>query len=263
MTEKPPAAALSPYRVLTDPIVASLVFVLAASVVFLAFPAIDLQVSALFYDKATRFGLSQARALQFFRNTNDIFLIASIVLLTGSLIGKIALPDRPSLVPPNVVSFLLWSLVIGPGLVVNAFLKPTWGRPRPVMVQDFGGAAPHVEVWHISDYCVGNCSFVSGETASAVWLAGMAFVLPKRWQPLGFVVGGIYAALISANRIAFGGHFLSDVLLSFGVVSLVMAVLYRVIVERPLPVFRNDVVEARLARIGYLLRGRRTSGPGA
>jgi membrane-associated phospholipid phosphatase len=44
------------------------------------------------------------------------------------------------------------------------------------------------------------------------------------------VAGGlalIYAAGLSANRIAFGGHFLSDVLLSWAVTALVLALLYR------------------------------------
>jgi membrane-associated phospholipid phosphatase len=67
------------------------------------------------------------------------------------------------------------------------------------------------------------------------------------------VVAVIYAVLIGLNRIAFGGHFLSDVLLSFGLTFLVMALLHRLFVERPPAGLADPVLEARLTELGRRL----------
>ena len=64
-------------------------------------------------------------------------------------------------------------------------------------------------------------SYLVGTLAAALVLA------PRRWRP---VAGGLalaYAVSLSANRIVFGGRFLSDVLLSWAVTALVLALLYR------------------------------------
>ena len=150
--------------------------------------------------------------------------------------------------------FLLWSLVLGPGLLVNLILKDHWGRPRPTMVSLFGGGSPYVPVWEISGFCSRNCSFVAGEASTAAWLVGVALVLPARWRVPGVIVAGVYALLIGLNRIAFGGHFLSDVLLSFSLTFLLMAILYRLLVERPPAALAGPALEAKLAGFGRRLR---------
>ena len=122
----------------------------------------------------------------------------------------------------------------------------------------FGGAAPYVEVWRISGWCDTNCSFVSGEASSAMWLVAVALVLPIRIRGPAVVVAVAYAALLSLNRIAFGGHFLSDVLIAFALTLLVIAVVYRVVILRPPRWLENATLEAGLARIGHALRGGRT-----
>ena len=99
--------------------------------------------------------------------------------------------------------FLLSSLIVGPGLLVNLVLKDNWGRPRPVMVGPFGGADPYVEVWKVTDFCARNCSFVSGEVSTAVWLTAIAFVIPRAWRLSVAIIAAVYA-----GRLAFGGHFI-------------------------------------------------------
>jgi membrane-associated phospholipid phosphatase len=68
------------------------------------------------------------------------------------------------------------------------------------------------------------------------------------------IVAGVYAVLIGINRIAFGGHFLSDVLLSFSLTFLVMALLHRLFVERPPAALANPLLEAKLTALGRRLR---------
>ncbi len=251
----PGASLWRPFRPIADhPIAASLVFVLVVSAVFLGFPGLDLWASELFYRARGGFFLRHNDLLTMFRSTGDIAVIVVVAVLIAQLAVRIARPGRPSLIAPNVTLFLLSSLVLGPLLLVNVVLKDHWGRPRPVAVDAFGGEAPYVEVWRITDYCVANCSFVAGEASTAAWLFAAALLLPRRIRGPAAIAVFVYAVLLSLNRIAFGGHFLSDVLLSWGLTLLVMAVLYRIVIERPPAWLSNDALEAGLGCFGRALR---------
>lgn len=244
-----------------SPIAFSVVFVLVVSALFFAFSGIDLWASGLFYRAGGEFPFSRVRALILFRRTGDLAIVAVVATILASIAVKLVAPDRRSLIPPSVSLFLLSTLAVGPGLLVNAVLKGLWGRPRPVMVDAFGGSDPYVAVWRITDYCASNCSFVAGEASSAIWLTALALVVPRQWRLPTAIVTGVYAGLISLNRIAFGGHFLSDVLLSWGLTLLVIAIGYRIFVARPPSWLANSALEAGLARLGRSLR-RNSSGTG-
>jgi len=251
----------SPWRRCADvvgdrPVAAALVLVLAVSAVFLAFPALDLWASGLFYTPGDGFFLARSAPLRLFRRSGDIAVAAVVVILLGAMGAKLVRPARPSPVAPSAVVFLLSSLALGPGLLVNVVLKDHWGRPRPAMVEAFGGTLPYIEVWRITGYCVKNCSFVAGEASSAAWLTALALVVPAGWRLPVALLTGIYALLLSLNRIAFGGHFLSDVLLSWALTALILAVLWQLVVVSPPPWLANPRLEAGLAALGRRLRGR-------
>ena len=72
------------------------------------------------------------------------------------------------------------------------------------------------------------------------------------------VVAIVYALLLSLNRIAFGGHFLSDVVISFGLTLLLIAVVHRVVIERPPKWLSNQALEGGLTRLGRAMRGERS-----
>jgi lipid A 4'-phosphatase len=243
------------------PIAFAVVFVLAISALFLAFSGIDLWASRLFHGVGPGFPLSRVRALILFRRTGDLAIVAVVVAILASIAAKLVAPNRRSLIPPSASLFLVATLIIGPGLLVNMVLKELWGRPRPVMVDAFGGSDPYVAVWRITDYCTSNCSFVAGEASSAIWLTALALVVPRQWRLPTAIITGVYAGLISLNRIAFGGHFLSDVLLSWGLTLLVIAIGYRIFVARPPSWLANSVLEAGLTRLGRSLR-RSSAGTG-
>ena len=88
-------------------------------------------------------------------------------------------------------------------------------------------------VWRISDWCQSNCSFVSGEASSAAWLVAATVLIPARLRLVLAPPVVLYALLLSLNRLAFGGHFLSDIVLSWAISGLVFTVLYRVMVSAP------------------------------
>lgn len=238
------------------PLSASALLVVAASAVFLVFPDIDLWFSSRFYDPATGFALSDNSLLLLLRRSNDVIMIAICVAVVLSVAAKVALPDRPSLIPPRASLFLAATLLIGPGLLVNLILKNNWGRPRPVQVDVFGGDAPFIGTWQITDHCARNCSFVSGEASSAIWVMSVALVVPVRWRATVFVVAGVYALALSLNRIAFGGHFLSDVVLAWGLTLMLVAAAYRLIYVDTPPALSDERLDAGLARLGNAIRRR-------
>ncbi len=239
---------------LADPLTAGAFIVLAATAVFLVWPDLDLWFSRLFYDPETGFALADNGWLRALRRSSDLVLIAVSAAVIGSVIIKLARPDRPSLVPPRDSLFLALTLALGPGLVVNLILKNNWGRPRPAQISAFGGDASFTGVWEMSDYCTRNCSFVSGEASSAMWIMALALVVPREWRLPTFVVTGIYALALSLNRIAFGGHFLSDVVLSWGLTLMIIAAVYRLLYVNPPEALTNRHLEDGLGHLGRMLR---------
>jgi lipid A 4'-phosphatase len=218
---------------LSDPVSLSLACVAAFSAIFLAFPGLDLAAAEVFYRAGEGFPLSRDPVLRAFRESSDLVLIVLIPGLIGRLAWLLIRNGGDALAAARRTGFLLAALVVGPGLVVNGVLKAWWGRPRPVMVDQFGGDAPYQLVWKVSDWCASNCSFVSGEASSAAWLVAALVLVPERFRAAAVPPVIVYAGLLSLNRLAFGGHFLSDVVLSWAISALVFAGLYRLMVSAP------------------------------
>ena len=241
-------------RRLADPLTAGAIIVIASTIVFLACPDLDLWFSGLFHDPTRGFFLAGNSSLIALRRSSDIFLIAISAAVIASIVVKLARPDRPSLIPPRDSLFLASTLALGPGLVVNLILKNNWGRARPAQVEAFGGDATFSGVWTIADSCSRNCSFVSGEASSAIWIMSLSLIVPRAWRLPVFIVTGIYALALSFNRIAFGGHFLSDVVLSWGLTLMIIAAIYRLLYVTPPAALANESLEAGLGRFGMKLR---------
>jgi lipid A 4'-phosphatase len=239
---------------IADPVVQAILAILVVSVVFVAFPGIDPWFTGLFYNPRVGFPMDRLPAFRALRAAGDLAVKGVVAVLIGSLVLKLCRPLRPSPIPPNLTLYLLSSLIVGPGLLVNVLFKENSGRPRPDAIMPFGGEAPFVGIWDMTDYCRGKCSFVSGEASVAIWLVAAAILLPAAWRGRGRVLIAAFAVLLSLNRIAFGRHFLSDVLMAWALTALVLAVLYRLIVAAPPAWLSNDSLEAGLTRLGLNLR---------
>ncbi len=245
---------------IADPIVQSILAVLLVSLIFLTLPGIDPWFTGLFYNPKVGFPMDRLPAFTALRGLGDLAVKAIVVLLIGAMLVKIARPWRAAPIRPSHVIYLLSSLVIGPGLVVNVLFKEHWGRPRPDATAAFGGDAPFIEIWDMSDQCLNNCSFVSGEASAAIWLVAAAILLPLAWRPRARIVLCVFAILLSFNRIAFGRHFLSDVLMGWALTALVLAVMHRLIVDKPPAWLSDEKLEAGLTQFGWRLRGRKATG---
>lgn len=128
----------------------------------------------------------------------------------------------------KVSAFVVLSLVIGPGLIVNGLLKPCWGRPRPVQLEEFGGTAEYCPVWQPGTEVVG-ASFPSGHASMGFFLMVPGFLFyrtNRRLAVLLFTLGISAGFLIGTARIVQGRHFPSDVLWSAACVYFTALSLY-------------------------------------
>ncbi|WP_396593029.1 phosphatase PAP2 family protein [Brevundimonas sp. R86498] len=210
------------------PLAVLVLAVVACSLAFYVFPGIDVSVSRGFHDAADGFVLADNPALRTLRSSST-WVMAGVLILALVRIARHALAGRLSGPGARRWIWLLSGLAMGPGLLVNGLLKAHWGRPRPVATDLFGGEAPFQKVWVISDWCDRNCSFVSGEASSAAWLVAAALIAPRRIRTATTALAAVYAFALSVNRIAFGGHYLSDVVLAWLLCALVFMVLSRLI----------------------------------
>ena len=198
-----------------------------AGVVFGLYPRLDIDVVALFYSPAHRtWPPIGNRFLQLYRDSNTWLTAAVAGGTLLALLGGLVHPKARALVPPRVCLFLLGSLAIGPGLITNAILKPHWGRPRPEEITEFGGTLDFVPWWSPFGRCDSNCSFVSGEGSSAIWLLALAVVLPQRLRPVAITAVIAYWLTIGLTRIAMGGHFPTDILFAGVFTALMIWILH-------------------------------------
>ncbi|MEM5583543.1 phosphatase PAP2 family protein [Roseibium sp. AS2] len=216
------------------PIIVVAVYVCVVSLIFLIFPGIDLKASALFYFGPDGFAAQDVPFLREVRHLGPFLVRVIAVACVGILLLKLLVPGRPPLMPLRQPVFLLSTLILGPGVLVNAVLKDNWGRPRPRSVEEFGGDLPFQPVWKMTDHCDSNCSFVSGEGSAAMWLVATALLLPATWRKAALAFLIPLGLVLSVNRVAFGGHFLSDTLLSWGLtLLLVLAIHHLLFVKDP------------------------------
>ena len=148
------------------------------------------------------------------------WLTASLVILglVGLAVG--ALRNRSTWRRQAV--FLLLSVVVGPGLLINAVFKDHWDRPRPREIVEFGGPLHYVRA-PLPGHEAG-ASFPCGH-CSVGFLYGAGWWIWRRrrptWARISLAVGLIAGAALGLGRMAAGGHFLSDViwsaLLAYGV----------------------------------------------
>jgi lipid A 4'-phosphatase len=187
-----------------------LIATIAASVIFLWQPQIDIWVTSQYYLGHNDFLLnhySWAFNMRYFLY-GVIRLIGAFILI--SLIYKLIKPLSNMKIKPKV--FVVLVLIIMPLLVINAGFKDHFHRPRPSDVTIFGADKTFQEVWHIdAQQCSTNCAFVCGDCAAAFtfWMF-LPFIRRRRWQVVygvGVLAVGMFYSWI---RIGQGGHFLSD-----------------------------------------------------
>ena len=233
---------------------------LVVGLLFGIYPELDLKLAALFYDPATKtFPLKSDPIASFARDISMWIAWAFALPAIVAFVVKLVRPDRPMLIPGRAAAFLLVTIILSAGILTNLTFKSYWGRPRPIVVSEFNGPQEFMPWWDPRGSCVRNCSFFSGEGATAFWTYAPAALAPPAWRPLAYVAATVFGITTSGLRMAFGGHFFTDVaiagLVTFFVIWLAYALIYRWASTR----LTDEQVDAALTRLawpGYRLRRR-------
>jgi lipid A 4'-phosphatase len=236
--------------------------------VFGIFPELDLKLAALFYDPAAKaFPLKLDAVASFVRDAAMWIVWAFALPAIVAFVFKLARPDRPMLIPGRAATFLLVTIVLSAIVLTNLTFKSHWGRPRPVVVTEFNGPWEFMPYWDPRGACERNCSFFSGEGATAFWTFAPAALTPPAWRPLAYAAATLLGITTSVLRMAFGGHFFTDVAAAGLVTFLVIWLAYAWIYRWPSTRMSDEEIDAALTRFawpGYRLLRRwlgRETGP--
>lgn len=189
---------------------------------------VDLMVSSYFYHSG-----SFDKSL-FFRFIYDYGIIPGwIILLSAvlSLIGSLFILRYKKLRTAAV--YLILTLAIGSGVIIHGVLKDHWGRPRPKQSIEFGGNQPFRAFYepHFNQSAEPSKSFPSGHASMGFYFFSLIFLgyhyREKSIFWLGIILTVLLGILLSAARIAQGGHFLSDILFSALIMWLTALFLYQ------------------------------------
>jgi membrane-associated PAP2 superfamily phosphatase len=242
-----------------------LIIALAISLVFgLLFglyPELDLKVAALFYDATTKTFPLKSETWAMIARDGAMWIAWGLVLpALVSLVVKLIRPVKPLMMSGRAMVFLLVTMLLTAIVLSNIVFKGYWGRPRPVVVTEFNGKLDFKPWWDPRGDCPKNCSFFSGEGATAFWTYAPAALAPPAWRPLAYVAATAFGLFTGGLRMSFGGHFLTDVLFSGTVSFVVIWLCYALIYRWPSTRLTDYGIDAGLTRFawpGYRWRQKR------
>ena len=232
---------------------------------FGVYPELDLKLASLFYDTATKtFPLKFNTLAEFARNVAMVIAWLLVMPALVALIVKLVRPDRKLLISGRAMVFLLVTLILSAVIITNLTFKSYWGRPRPVVVTEFNGPEKFVAWWDPRGDCARNCSFFSGEGATAFWTYAPAALAPPTLRPIAYAAATVFGVVTSLLRMAFGGHFFTDVAIAGLVTFLVIWLAYGYIYRWARTRLTDEGIDAALTRFawpGFVWRRRLINRP--
>jgi membrane-associated PAP2 superfamily phosphatase len=234
-------------------LIVALAVAIVTGVAFGVYPDLDLRVARHFY------AVEDASHNTFaFRIYPPVMMARNLGLWVGTvlvipavlaLLVKLILPRRKLFIPGRAVVFLISTMILAPGLLVNVLLKDHWGRPRPIDVTQFGGEDQFVAWWDPRGRCPSNCAFVSGDVSGAFWTVAPAALAPPQWRALAYGAALALGTGMAAIRVMAGAHFPSDVIFAGVFTFLVIWAVYALIYRWPRTRLSDDDVERALERV--------------
>src|SRR5579864_8490737 len=247
-----PQAALAEKTMNRTGLIITLALATVVGVVFGLFPQLDLMISAPFhpiYDvNHNTFALHLYPRVQLARDIGLWVSTVIIIPVVAALLLKLLLPRRRLLMSGRAIVFLISTLALGPGLLVNVGLKDHWGRPRPIDVAQFGGDQHFVAWWDPRGDCPSNCSFVSGDVSGAFWTLAPATLAPPQWRAVAYGAALALGTGMAALRIVAGAHFLTDTVFAGVFTFLIIWIVHGLIYRWPRTRLSDEAIERVLER---------------
>jgi len=154
---------------------------------------------------------------------------------------------------------LVFTIIVGPGILVNLVLKDHTGRPRPREISEFGGTENYLCICEVAKNNEGK-SFPCGHCSMGFYLAIPYLFYRGRKRILAhifLVIGLGYGILIGIARMMAGGHFASDVVWAGGLtwgIALIGYYLFRL--DKPIEINAlSDTEQKMRARRATLVIG--------
>jgi len=210
---------------------------------------LDRFISARFYKPGTGWYLKEAEPWMWLYRYGTIpGIVLSIASLAGFVITRLRNPDSRW---HRYFLLVLLTSIIGAGLLVNGFLKPYWGRPRPNQLQELGGQYQYRNVLNPGIPGRGK-SFPSGHATMGFLFVSLVYFHRKSvaiaW--IGGIGGLAYGTLMSAARVVQGAHFTTDCIWSLGILWMVASVSYYFVLRIPAPAPETPRHLTRKQKIG-------------
>jgi membrane-associated PAP2 superfamily phosphatase len=215
--------------------------------IFGIYPELDIAVARFFLTPDGNFFPS--RWMMAAREASTWLIVGLVAAVLLALLVKLLLPRRRLLIPARAMIFLLVTLALAPGLVVNAGLKDHWPRSRPIDVTQFGGNERFVAWWDPRGECPANCSFVSGEGSAAFWALAPAALTPPAWRAAAYGAAVAFGAGIGVLRMAFGAHFMTDVVFAGVLTFLIIWLMHGLIYRWPATRLSEEKLERAIERV--------------
>lgn len=178
-------------------------------------PVIDLAISHYFYTADKGFATYSFYDFLYHYGTLPAEIVVGLatIALILSYNNRFKTWRRPA-------ACLVLTMAIGAGLIVHAILKDHWGRPRPKQTTEFGGTQAFRPFYqpNIFNQPEPSRSFSCGHCTMGFYFFALALVGRRLHSKTLFLSSLILAivlgTLLSLMRIAQGGHFFSDTLIT-------------------------------------------------
>lgn len=204
-------------------------FIVVTSFLFYFVPEIDLWVSDLFYSQGVGFTaggmLWETILYESVKPLLILFYVGALILWLINRVGKKKILGFTG----RSFAYVLLVLAVGSGLIVNATFKENWGRARPYQTVVYGGEKPFSPAFLPMEQR--GYSFSCGHASGAFALLAFAMLAHRR-RRLWIGAALTYGLLVGLARIASGGHFFSDVMVSLYVMYICSALFHALLFEK-------------------------------
>jgi lipid A 4'-phosphatase len=200
-------------------------FTIITSIIFYLYPRLDILVSRIFFSLPDGFLASHNILIAKIHQLIPWLGIAMFVVSVAALVlDRFKLIRVRKIMRLNITCFSL-VLFFGLLIVINGVIKEYSGRARPYQIVEFGGSLKFTPPLKFSDQCHSNCSFVSGHAATGFALLSLGLFGSSTYRRKLWYFGICSGTVLGLIRIAQGGHFLSDIVYSFIVITMTSVLL--------------------------------------